>query len=191
MRRLRFVPSREQTIDDSHPTFRCDHEVRPTIDGPHHTVGIGGCLESPHHGGADSDDASTLTVGFVHPVGGGDWNTKAFRVGQLGRFERRHAGVQHERRHADTLGNEPCDHLRREWSTRARHLRAARFRGVDVLIRGDRPRMIDVAVADGLAVNREPGEHGLRQMELSHPQATAVEVRSVERDHGIGAAPHP
>ena len=66
--------------------------------------------------------------------------------------------MQHERGEPDALGHQPGDHLGRERAARARHLGAARFGGVDVLVRAQRPRSLDVAVADGPAVDGQPGQ---------------------------------
>ena len=93
-------------------------------------------------------------AGGVDPGRGGGGHTGPLRVGQLVGLERGHAGVQHDGRDADALGHEPGDHLGRERAAGAGHLGAARLGGVDVLVGAERPRPLDVAVADRPAVAR-------------------------------------
>ena len=78
---------------------------------------------------------------------------------------------------ADALGHEPGDDLGRERPAGARHLGAARLGGVDVLVGAQRPRSLDVAVADRPAVDGQPGQRPLGQAEPGDPQAAGVAVR--------------
>ena len=98
-------------------------------------------------------------------------HAKPLGIRVLVRLERRHAGVQHERCDADALGDEPGDELGRERAPGARHLRAARFARVHVLVDVERPVARDVAVADRATVHREVGEDRVGKIERRDPQA--------------------
>ena len=91
-------------------------------------------------------------------------------------LERRNAGVEHDWREADALGHEPGDELGRERTARARHLRAAGFGGVHVLVGGQRPTAPHVPVLDRPAVDREVRGQHARQVERGEPQAGRAHV---------------
>ena len=111
------MPTGQQAIDDTLPALGRDHEVGPAIERVHDTVLTPGGFEGSHHGRADGDHPATMVARFVDSSRGGRRNPHSFRVGELGRFERCHPGVQHERRHADAFVDQPGDDLGRERPT--------------------------------------------------------------------------
>ncbi len=119
-------------------------------------------------------------AGLVDARRGRRRNAVPLGIRVLVRFERRHAGVQHERRDADALGDEARDELGCERPPRARHLRAARLARVHVLVHVERPVARDVAVADRPAVHREIREHRDRAGRASRPTA-APTTRTASR----------
>ena len=72
-------------------------------------------------------------------------------------------------RHA--FGHQSGDHLGGEGSTGAGHLGTAGLGGVDVLVHLDGPGPVHVAVPDGTAVDGQPAEYPLAQVETWPPTA--------------------
>ena len=68
-------------------------------------------LEGAHDGGADGDDPAPLAPRVVDAMGRGPRHPVVLGIGRLGRLERRHAGVQHDRGDADPPGHEPGEDL--------------------------------------------------------------------------------
>ena len=92
-------------------------------------------------------------------VGGRPRDAVALGVRALLALERRHAGVQHERRDADPPSDQVGDQLGGEGARRARHLDAAGLAREHGLVGLDRPFARHVAVADRTAVRVEEVEH--------------------------------
>ena len=90
--------------------------------------------------------------------------------------------MQQDRRDRDSVSHEVDDDLGRERSRRARHLGATGFGAEDLLIRGERPRVRGVSVADRLAVAGQVVEHGAVQVWRRDPQAARAGEAFEQRD---------
>ena len=131
----------------------------------------------------------TAAVGGIDPVRRRSGDPHPFRVGQLVRLQRGDTGVQDQGGDAHALGHQSGDHLGGERPPRAGHLGAARLGGVDVLVQVDRPRPLDVPVADRSAVDGEPGQGVLAvgvlaQCQPRLPQTAPPTVGTVEAHDG-------
>ena len=81
--------------------------------------------------------------------------------------------MQEQRGHADALGHQPGQDLGGEGPAGARHLGRAGLGGVDVLVGGDRPAALHVAVADGAPVAGQVGVQRLGRFDAADPEAHA------------------
>ena len=117
------------------------------------------------------------------------------RLRRLVRLLAGHAGVQHQRRHHDARGHQVDQHLARQRPPGARHLRAARDRGVHVLQVLDRPRAV-AGRGSGSATRGGAGTTPGRPWAGSSP-ATAgsgrpgAAPRCAAARRRAAAAPHP
>ena len=78
--------------------------------------------------------------------------------------------MEDERGHANAAGREAGDDVGRKRPSSAGHLGRSRFGGVHVLVGGDRPRALDVPVADRTAVSREIVVKRIGQLEADDPE---------------------
>ena len=100
---------------------------------------------------------------------GGDVEPLGVRV--LVALQRRHAGVERDRRDADAVAHESGDQLGGERPGRARHLGGPRLLGEDGLVGVDRPGDGDVLVADRPSVAVEVGEDLVGEVQLGDREA--------------------
>ncbi len=157
--RTRLVPAGDQAVDHAGRVLRPEHQAGPATAGgdgmPLDRVRCCRALEGPRAGGADRDHPPARRAGQVDQVGGGLRDVEPLRQRGLACLQRRHPGVQGDRRHRHAAGHQPGDQFGGERPGRARHLRAPGGAGEHRLVGRQRPRVRDVGIADRLAM---PGQ---------------------------------
>ena len=128
------MPAGEQAVDGSDASLRCDDQSVQPSNGLHSAVVAGGGLERPHHGGAHRNDAGTGGTGGVDLLSRRPRHPDPLGVGQLARFERCHAGVEHSGAMPTPLATSRVMTSVVNGRPGARHLGAARLGGVHVLV---------------------------------------------------------
>jgi len=163
--------------------------VNASVDG---TASANGALASNTGDSTIANDTNTFGRffnGVVDEVRGVSGHAVVLGVRRFVRLERRHPGVQHERRDVDAVGHERGHELLGERTTRARHLGTAGLVGEHRLVRLDRPLPRHVAVADGSAVpgeeveqRRAVGERRAREPEALRVREAGVELHPPEAE---------
>ena len=145
----------------------------PPLTGVHMPMLVDHRFEGAHHGGADGNDAAAVAASVVDAMRGRRGHPEVLGIGRLVRLERGHPGVQEQRGHTDSFGDQARQHLGGEGSSGARHLGRARFSGVDVLIGRDRERPLDVAVSDRSPVPGQVGGECPGRLDDGDPESDA------------------
>ena len=133
-------------------------------------------LERAHDGGPHRDHPAAPFVHGVHEPRGGRRHAVALGIRALAELERRHAGVQRERREQHAARRQLCHQLAGERPRRARHLGAAGVDREDRLVGVDRPLPWRVAIADRMPVAAQVVVDRLTEREAREGEAAAAEV---------------
>ena len=174
VRRLGLVPAGEQPVDRAHAALGRDDELGPARRRVHDAALVGRRSRARAPRWCRPRRRAARGVHRVDVRGRGAGHAVALGVRHLVRFERRHAGVQQDRRDRDAARDEVDDELGGE---RPAALGISALPGSVPKIcwyAVERPGAGHVPVADRLAVPGEVVEHRRREMRRREPQPPRV-----------------
>lgn len=164
----------DDAVQRARRALRTEDQVRPPFAGEDLTGLVCGRLDRSCRGRPHGDDAPAAAPHRIDQRCGLVRYAEPFRQRCLAGLQRRHTGMQRDRRQDDPTRDQFRDQLVRERPSCRRHLGAAGIPAEHGLVRGERPDTAHVPVTDGPSDLRQERRDVVDPVQACRPQATAA-----------------